>query len=181
MTLRRWAITAAVTVAGAAGLFSPVLAEPPAGSKNFNPPAVVPNYFSNESGPVMRNPAPLPIAPPAQTGAAPAIGQPPLPSAAPAAAPAPAVASERSVDRRTATAVKSRDRDRTAQAKTRTADKRKGAVARARSTKPARVAVRNDKPRTTKLAHAEPRPAKARPAAAKGQHTGTAGGRAARG
>jgi hypothetical protein len=181
MTLRRWAITAAVTVAGAAGLVSPALAEPPAGSKNFNPPAVVPNYFSNESGPVMRNPAPLPVAPPAQTGAAPATREAPLPSAAPTAAPAPAVASERSVERRTATAVKSRDRHRTAQAKTRTADQRKGAVARARSTKPARVAARNDKPRATKLAHAEPRAAKARPAAAKGQHTGTAGGRAARG
>ena len=179
MTLRRWAITAAVTVAGAAGLFSSAIAEPPAGSKNFNPPAVVPNYFSNESGPVMRYPAPLPVSPPAQTGAAPAAGEPPLPSAAPTAAPA--VASERSVDRHTATAATSRDRHRTAQAKTRTADKRKGAGARGRNAKPARVAARYDKPRVTRLAHAEPRATKARPAAAKGQHTGTAGGRAARG
>jgi hypothetical protein len=180
MTLRRWAMAAAVTVAAAAGMFSPALAEPPAGSKNFNTPAVVPNYFSNESGPVMRNPAPLPVAPPAQTGA-PAAGEPPLPSAAPARAPASAVAAERRVERRTATAVKSRDRHRTAQAKIRIADQRKGAVARGRNAKPARTAVRTDKPRVAKLAHAEPHAAKARPAAAKGQHTGTAERRAARG
>src|SRR5207237_8767705 len=45
------------------------IAEPRAGTKNFNAPGAAPNYFSNESGPVMHQPAPLPAAPqaPART------------------------------------------------------------------------------------------------------------------
>jgi len=77
---------------------------------------------------------------------------------------------------------KSRDRGRAAQAKTRVADKRKIAAAgRARSSKAVTVAARSDKPRSARLAHAEPHAAKAAPAAAKGQRTRAAEKRSGRG
>ncbi len=37
----------------------PALAETGNGSKNFRPPASVPNYFSNEAGPMLGGPADL--------------------------------------------------------------------------------------------------------------------------
>src|SRR5204863_2057746 len=57
------------TTAALLSVASLAIAEPPAGTKNFNAPGAAPNYFSNESGPVMHQPAPLPAAPqaPART------------------------------------------------------------------------------------------------------------------
>ncbi len=47
-------IIAALALTAAVGIARTGLAEPPAGSRNFSAPPVAPNYFSNESGPVMR-------------------------------------------------------------------------------------------------------------------------------
>jgi len=172
MRLRRWAIAAGLTLAAALAVSSGAVAEPPPGSRNFNPPAAVPNYFSNESGPILGTPA----ARPPQPAPVPVI-------AAPAPAPRHVVAFERKAERHSAKTAKSRDQSRTAQAKTRATDKRKTALAgsarNARAT--GRVVAKSDKPRAVKLAHAEPRAAKAQPAAAKGQRTRAAEKRAGRG
>ena len=170
MTLRCWASAAGLTLAAAIADPSGAIAEPPPGSRNFNPPAAVPNYFSNESGPILGTPA----ARPPQPAPVPVI-------AAPAPAPRRVVVFERRAERHSAAkTAKSRDQSRTAQAKTRATDKPKTAVARnARAT--GRVIAKTDKPRTVKLAHAEPRAAKAQPVAAKGQRTRAAEKRAGRG
>ena len=170
MRLCRWVVAAGLAIAAAA-VPSAGFAEPPAGSRNFNPPVAVPNYFSNESGPVLGTPAGRP----AEPAPAPA-------AAAPAAMAAPTAVSEAKPRRHILRMVKSRDRSRTAQAKTRAADKRKTAAAgRARSSKAVTVAARSDKPRSARLAHAEPHAAKATPAAAKGQRTRAAEKRSGRG
>ena len=169
MMAGRWIVAAGLAIAAAAAVPSAV-AEPPAGSRNFTPPAVVPNYFSNESGPVLGTPAVRPAEPaPAPAAAAPA--------------PPPPMAVERPPERRHVVRyVKPPDRGRTAQAKPRVADKRKiVAASRARSAKAATIAARSDKPRSARVAHAEPQAAKGRPAAAKGQRTRAAEKRSGRG
>jgi hypothetical protein len=174
MRLCRWVIAAGVLIAAAAAVPSIAIAEPPPGSRNFNPPVAVPNYFSNESGPVLGTPA----AGPPERALAPV-------AAAPAPAPAPrhVVAFERKAERHSAKTAKSRDQSRTAQAKTRAGDRRKTAAAgsamNARAT--GRVVAKTDKPRLVKLAHVEPHAAKAQPAAAKGQRIRAAEKRAGRG
>jgi hypothetical protein len=172
MRRRRWLIAAGLTLAAAIAVPSGAVAEPPPGSRNFSPPAAVPNYFSNESGPILGTPA----ARPPQPAPVPVI-------AVPAPAPRRVVAVERKAERHSAKTAKSRDQSRTAQAKTRAADKPKIAVAgsgrNARVT--GRVVAKSDKPRAVKLAHAEPRASKAQPAAAKGQRTRAAEKRAGRG
>jgi hypothetical protein len=69
MKLRHLALAAALVFAAPAGAV-----EPPPGSKNFNAPGYVPNYFSNESGPFGGGGARAPAAPvvAAPAGAAPA-------------------------------------------------------------------------------------------------------------
>jgi len=170
--LCRWIVVAGLMIAAATAVPSAGVAEPPAGSRNFNPPVAVPNYFSNESGPVLGIPATRPV----QPAPVPVI-------AAPAPVPRPVVASERKVQRHAAKTAKSRDGSRAAQAKTRAADKPKTAAAgSARNAKAStRAAARNDKPRLVKLAHAEPHAAKAPPTAAKGQRIRAAEKRAGRG
>jgi hypothetical protein len=154
----------------AAVLVPSAMAEPPSGSRNFSPPAAVPNYFSNEGGPVLGTPA----------------ARPPEPAPAPVAVvptpPLAAVSASRP-PRYVIRTIKPRDRSRTAQVKTRAADKRKTAAAggAARSAKIVTVTARSDRPRSTKLAHAEPHSAKARPAAAKPQRTRAAEKRSGRG
>ena len=159
-------IIAALAVMAAVGIARAGLAEPPAGSRNFSAPPVAPNYFSNESGPVMRQPAPLPVAPLA-------IAPPPAMRVAPETE-EPEVRAEAApkAERRVVTAARSRDRHRGAHAQSRTADRRKTLTVSGRSAKPARVAARNEKPRVARLAHAEPHAAKARPVSAKGQRAG---------
>jgi hypothetical protein len=170
MRLCRWVVAAGLAIAAAA-VPSAGFAEPPAGSRNFNPPVAVPNYFSNESGPILGTPA----ARPSEPAPAPA-------AAAPTPVPAPTAVSEAKPQRHIIRTAKSRDRSRTAQTKTRAADKRKSAVAgRAHSSKAVTVAARSDKPRSARLAHAEPHTAKAAPAAAKGQRTRAAEKRSGRG
>ena len=137
-------------------------AEPPAGTKNFSAPGVAPNYFSNESGPVMRQPAPLPVAPPAPVRASREAEEPE--GQAEAAAP--------KAERQIVRTAKGRERHRTAHAQSRTADRQKSTAARGRNARPARVAARVEKPRAAKVAHAEPHAAKARPVSAKGQRAG---------
>jgi len=172
MRICRWVVAAALATAAATAVPSAGVAEPPAGSRNFNPPVAVPNYFSNESGPVLGTPAARPV----QPAPVPVI-------AAPAPVPRPVVASERKVQRHAAKTAKSRDGSRAAQAKTRAADRRNAVAAgSARNAKAStRAAARNDKPRLVKLAHAEPHAAKAPPTAAKGQRIRAAEKRAGRG
>jgi len=154
-------IVAAFALTGSVGLAWTALAEPPAGSRNFNAPPVAPNYFSNESGPVMHQPAPLPMAPPPAMRVAPETEERELRAeVAPRA------------ERRVAAVARSRDRHRPAHAQSRTADRRKTVAVSVRSAKPARVAARSEKPRVARLAHAEPHVAKARPVSAKGQRAG---------
>ena len=149
------ALTASVAFAWTA------LAEPPAGSRNFSAPPVAPNYFSNESGPVMHQQAPLPVAPPPAMRVAPETEEPELRAeAAPKA------------ERRVVTVARSRDRHRPAHAQSRAPDRRKTVTVSARRAKPARVAARSEKPRPARLAHAEPHAAKARPVSAKGSRAG---------
>ena len=145
----------AATMAGAQ---SAAVAAPP-GSKNFTPPPYVPNYFSNESGPVMHQPAPLPAAPqaPART-----FRETEEPEGQVEAA---AAKAERQVVR----TVKGRERDRTAHAQSRTAGRLESTVARGRNARPVRVAARVEKPRAAKVAHADPHATKARPVSAKGR------------
>src|SRR5205085_5332869 len=105
-------IIAALALTAAAGIARTGLAEPPAGSRNFSAPPVAPNYFSNESGPVMRQQAPLPVAPPPAMRVAPETEEPELRAeAAPKA------------ERRVVTAARSRDHHRGAHAQSRTADR----------------------------------------------------------
>ena len=152
---------AAAALVAAASL---AYAEPPAGTKNFNSPGTAPNYFSNEGGPVMRQPAPLPAvslpgAPPVVMRTAPAMEE---PEGQPEAA-AP------KAERQTVRSARGRDRHRTVHAPSRTVESRKNAAVRGRNAKPARVAARVEKPRAAKMAHAEPRAVKVRPVAAKGR------------
>jgi len=171
MRLCRWVVAAGLAIAAVADIPSAGMAEPPAGSRNFSPPAAVPNYFSNESGPVLGTPA----ARPAEPAPAPA-------ATAPTPVPARTAVSEARPPRRIVGIIKSRDRSRTAQAKTRPADKRKAAApGRALRSNAVTVAARSDKPRSARLAHAEPHAAKAAPAAAKGQRTRAAEKRSGRG
>ena len=169
----RYRIIAAGLVAAVAAAAPAVgRAEPPAGSKNFNPPTAAPNYFSNESGPVLQQPAPLPVARPVEPAPAPA-------AAAPAPAPRPrAVAGDKS-RRHVIRMVKSRDRGRTAHTQARAADKRRTVAAGSNKTIVKTVA-KTDGPRSAKLAHAEPHSPKTR-AAAKGQRTRAADRRAGHG
>jgi hypothetical protein len=162
--LCRWVIAAGLMIAAATAVPAAAVAEPPPGSRNFNPPAAVPNYFSNESGPVLGTPAARPVQP------APA----PI-AAVPAPVSRPMVVSARKAARHAAKRATSRDRSHAVQAKTRAADPARNAKASAR------VAARRDKPRLLKLAHAEAHAAKAPPAAAKGQRIRAAEKRAGRG
>jgi hypothetical protein len=155
--LRLAAATAMLTAAIA--LCCAADAEPPAGSKNFAVPPAVPNYFSNESGPVMRTPAPLPIAPP-------------VTSTAPLASPPPAAEIERKPERRIITVVIPRSRIRVAHASAGTAGGRKTVAGRGRSGRVAGVAAHSDRLRTARLAHAELHTAKTRPVTARGSHAG---------
>ena len=174
MRICRWVVAAALATAAAVAVPSAGVTEPPPGSRNFNPPAAVPNYFSNESGPVLGTPA----ARPSQPAPAPVAA---VPASAPR--PQPVVASGRKAERHVGKTAKSRDRSRAAQAKTRAADRRNAVAAgSARNAKAStRAAARNDKPRLVKLAHAEPHAAKAPPTAAKGQRIRAAEKRAGRG
>ena len=131
------------------------IAEPPAGTKNFNAPGAVPNYFSNESGPVMRQPAPLPAAPQAPTRTSRGTEEPEgqVEAAAPKAEP------------QVVPTVKGRERDRTAHARSGTAGRLKSTAGRGRNARPAHV----EKPREAKVAHADPHATKARPVSAKGR------------
>ena len=158
MRLCGWAGVAGLTVAVIVGFAAPGVAEPPAGSKNFSSPGFVPNYFSNESGPVMQNPAPLPD----QAIPAPV-------TAAPARQPSPAVAVERKAARHAVKAARSQDRHRTAHAKAGAANKRKV------------VSAKSGKSKAVRLAHAEPHGAKGKPTAAKAQRGGAAEKHAGRG
>ena len=159
---------ALLIVSGALGVLSSARAEPPSGSKNFSTPAAVPNYFSNESGPVMRSPAPFPAAPPAPTRAAPVEEESPSPAVAAVPTPLRAVVKP---ERRVITIVTSRSRGRIAHAKVRTADKRRVvSAARNRSSKPVRAVVRTERPRAARLAHAEPHAGKSKPVAPRGGH-----------
>ena len=168
MSLRALLLAAVLLVSAALGFSSIAAAEPPAGSKNFSPPPAVPNYFSNESGPVTRSPAPLPVAPPAQAGTAPAEEEAPSAVAA-APVPRPAVTTP---GRRIITIVTSRTRGRVAHATRRVSDRRKVASARGRSSTAVRVVARSDRPRAARLAHAEPHAARSRSVVAKGQRAG---------
>jgi hypothetical protein len=174
MRICRWVVAAALAAAAAAAVPSAGVAEPPAGSRNFNPPVAVPNYFSNESGPVLGTPATRPV----QPAPVPVVA---APTSAPR--PQPVVASGRKAERHMRKTAKSRDRSHAIQAKTRAADQRKTVAAgSARNAKAStRAAARNDKPRLVKLAHAEAHAAKAQPAAAKGQRIRAAEKRAGRG
>jgi hypothetical protein len=170
MMFGRWVVAAGLAIAAGIAVPSAAVAEPPAGSRNFTPPTVVPNYFSNESGPVLGTPAVRPT-------------EPALAPAAAAPAPPPPAAVERPPERRHVVRyVKPPDRGRTAQAKTRVADKRKTVAAgRARSAKVVTIAARSDKPRSARLAHAEPQAAKTKAAVAKPQRTRAAEKRSGRG
>ena len=121
MRLRGWAGVAGLTVAVIVGFAAAGVAEPPAGSKNFFSPGFVPNYFSNESGPVMRNPAPLPD----QAIPAPV-------ATAPGRQPSPAVAVEPKSPRHALRAARSRDHHRTAHAKASAAKQTKGRLGQKR-------------------------------------------------
>jgi hypothetical protein len=157
-------IVAAALAVTAAFFANPSFAEPPAGSKNFSTPAVAPNYFSNESGPIARQPAPLPVAPPVPTSNA-------AREEAEEPAPQPAAAAPRA-ERRAVTTERARDRHRPAHAQARRSDSRKAVAVRSRNVKPARVVARSDRPRAARLAHAEPHAAKTRPVSAKGPRAG---------
>ena len=124
----RYRIIAAGLVAAVAAAAPAVgRAEPPAGSKNFNPPTAAPNYFSNESGPVLQQPAPLPVARPVEPAPAPA-------AAALAPTPRPTVKAEDKPRRHVLRVVKSRDRGRTVHTKTGAADNRRPVAARSNKT-----------------------------------------------
>src|SRR5437868_1197474 len=139
MRLCRWVVAAGLAIAAAAVPLAG-FAEPPPGSRNFSPPPAVPNYFSNESGPVLGTPA----ARPSEPAPAPA-------AVAPIPVPARRTVSAAKPQHHIIRIVKSRDRSRTVQAKTRTADKRKiVAAGRTRSAKSVTVAVRSDKPRSAR-------------------------------
>jgi hypothetical protein len=131
------------------------IAEPPAGTKNFNAPDAAPNYFSNESGPVMRQPAPLPAAPqaPARTSRETEEPEGQVEAAAPNA--------ERQVSR----TVKGREPHRTAHADSKTSGRLKSTAARGQNARPARV----EKPRAAKVSHAAPHATKVQPVSAKGR------------
>jgi hypothetical protein len=131
-----------VTTAALLSAASLAIAEPPPGTKNFNAPDAAPNYFSNETGPVMRQPASLPAAPqaPARTSRETEEQEGQVEAAAPKA--------ERQVSR-------TLKPHRTAHAESRTS--------------PARVAARVEKPRAAKVAHAAPHATKVRPVSAKGR------------
>ena len=174
MRLRSWLAVAALIASAGLGFASTAIAQSPSGSKNFSTPPAVPNYFSNESGPVTRTPAPLPFAPSAAVGAV-------REDETPAARPEPTIAHQ--PERRIITIVTSRTRGRAAHAKTRGSDRRTVVAARGRSSKPARVIVRAERPRAARLAHAErpraatlahaePHGARSRPAMTKGQRAG---------
>jgi hypothetical protein len=154
---------AVLALAATFGFAAPSVAEPPAGSKNFSTPAVAPNYFSNEGGPVARQPAPLPAAPPAASSAVREEAEEPAPQAA--AAPPRA-------ERPVVTTARARDRHRPAHAQARRSDSRKAVAVRSRNVKPARVVAHSDRPRAARLAHAEPHAAKTRPVSAKGPRAG---------
>jgi hypothetical protein len=159
-------IIAALALTAAVAIARTGLAEPPAGSRNFSAPPVAPNYFSNEIGPVMRQPAPLPVAPLA-------IVPPPAMRVGPETE-EPEVRAEAApkTERRAVTAARSRDRHRVAHAQSRTADRRRTIAVSGHNAKPGRVAGRSEKPRVARLAHAESHAAKARPVSAKGQRAG---------
>jgi len=150
------------TIAALLAAASSAYAEPPAGTKNFSAPGMAPNYFSNESGPVMRQPAPLPVAPPAPVRASREAEEPE--GQAEAAAPKP--------ERHVVQSVKGRDRHRAGHAQVRSADRRKATAAHARNSKSPRVVTRSEKPRAARVAHAEPHGVKARPVSAKGHRAG---------
>jgi hypothetical protein len=176
MRLRSWlAVTALIASAGL-GFPSTAIAQSPSGTKNFSTPPAAPNYFSNESGPITRTPAPLPFPPPAGIGAV-------REDETPAVRPEPTIAHQ--PQRRIITVVTSRTRGRVRHARTTVSDRRKVvvargqsskpaqvAVARGRSSKPAQVAARVRRPPAARLAHAEPHGARSRPAAGKGQRAG---------
>ena len=146
-----------VTTVALLSAASLAIAEPPAGTKNFNAPGAAPNYFSNESGPVMHQPAPLPAAPqaPARTSRDTEEPEGQVEAAAPKAEP------------QVVPTVKGRERDRTAHARSRTAGRLNSTAARGRNAKPVRVVARVEKPRAAKAAHPDPQATKARPAFAK--------------
>ena len=162
MRLRFRLAAAMLIVSGALGLLSAARAEPPSDSKNFSTPPAVPNYFSNESGPVTRTPAPLPFAPSTAVGAV-------REDETPAARPEPTIA--RPPERRIITIVTSPSRGRVTHARTRRSDRRKVAVARGRNSKPVQVGARARRPQAARLAHAE-HSTRSRPAIAKGQRAG---------
>ena len=118
------------TTAALLSAASLAIAEPPAGTKNFNAPDAAPNYFSNETGSVMRQPAPLPAAPqaPARTSRETEEREEQVEAAAPKA--------ERQVSR----TVKGREPHRTAQAESRTSGRLKSTAARGQNARPAWVA-----------------------------------------
>jgi hypothetical protein len=147
------------TTAALLSVASLAIAEPPAGTKNFNAPGAAPNYFSNESGPVMHQPAPLPAAPQAPARTSREIEEPEGQVEAAAA----------KAERQVVRTVKGRERDRTAHAQSRTAGRLKSTAARGRNARPVRVAARVEKPRAAKVAHADPHATKARPVSAKGR------------
>jgi hypothetical protein len=180
MSLRFPAIAACLAIAAAIGpMAAPPAgaAEAPPGSKNFNSPGGVPNYFSNEAAPFVGspNPRPAPVQP-APVIATPAVVAPAPVQAAPAPArPAPAVTSRGALPsqpliKTVTTVTTSRDRQgRTV--RTVTVKRYTVAAASARSRAPAPV----------RTARAEPRSAKSKSAAAKARPVSTGGKRAGRG
>jgi hypothetical protein len=103
------------TTAALLSAASLAIAEPPAGTKNFNAPDAAPNYFSNESGPVMHQAAPLPAAP-----------QAPAPMSRETEEPEGQVeAAAANAERQVVRTAKGRERDRTAHAQSRTAGRLK--------------------------------------------------------
>jgi hypothetical protein len=147
------------TTAALLSAASLAIAEPPAGTKNFNAPDGAPNYFSNESGPVMHQAAPLPAAPQAPARMSRETEEPEGQVEAAAA----------NAERQVVRTVKGRERDRTAHAQSRTAGRLESTAARGRNARPVRVAARVEKPRAGKVAHADPHATNARPVSAKGR------------
>jgi len=174
MNLRHPAIAAWLAIAAVAILPAAITpagaVDAPPGSKNFNSPGGVPNYFSNEAAPFVGSPNPRPAQPePAPAAVAPAVVSPTL------ARPPPVVTSRgaqptQALVKTVTTVTTSRDRQgRTVRTVTVTRYNVAAVSARSRAPTPVRTA------------RAEPRSAKSKSAAAKARPVSTGGKRAGRG
>ena len=171
MRLRRRALVCLVAMV-AAGPVGGAVADPPPGSKNFETPSNVPNYFSNEAGP-FRGETPVPPATPAMPAAPAPAASAPSPVAPAAVAPEPNIrTAERPSGRGGRRHIaRGRGRGRVASAHGRAATGRRGGrVVVARGHAPARRAehVRTVQAQP-KTPHAAKAAAKSRSAPAKGK------------